>query len=223
MKLSEILFNSVEHIWNSYLTHPFITKMADGTLEIEKFKYYMLQDYVYLKDYIKVFAVGSTKSNEFDEIKFFCDNMYAVLDETYKVHIPYMKRLGITEKDIMNVTPHIDNTSYTKYMLYEGQNGDMLSCLIAILSCSWSYAFISKKIVEKNKSCLENETYGEWFNGYYCKEYQETNEKLIQKVDNLSNNLSQKTIDKLTEIFVNCSIYEAKFWDLAYDSKNYLN
>ena len=90
MKLSEILFNSVEHIWNSYLTHPFITKMADGTLEIEKFKYYMLQDYVYLKDYIKVFAVGSTKSNEFDEIKFFCDNMYAVLDETYKVHIPYM-------------------------------------------------------------------------------------------------------------------------------------
>ncbi len=223
MKLSEILFNSVEHIWNSYLTHPFITKMADGTLEIEKFKYYMLQDYVYLKDYIKVFAIGSTKSDEFDEIKFFCDNMYAVLDETYKVHIPYMKRLGITEKDIMNVKPHIDNTSYTKYMLYEGQNGDMLSCLIAILSCSWSYAFISKKIVEKNKSCLENETYGEWFNEYYCKEYQETNEKLIQKVDNLSNNLSQKTIDKLTEIFVNCSIYEAKFWDLAYDSKNYLN
>ena len=75
--------------------------------------------------------------------------------------------------------------------------------------------------MEKNKSCLENETYGEWFNGYYCKEYQETNEKLIQKVDNLSNNLSQKTIDKLTEIFVNCSIYEAKFWDLAYDSKNH--
>ena len=59
MKLSEILFNSVEHIWNSYLTHPFITKMADGTLEIEKFKYYMLQDYVYLKDYIKVFAIGN--------------------------------------------------------------------------------------------------------------------------------------------------------------------
>ena len=30
--------------------------MADGTLPEEKFRYYMLQDYLYLRDYVKIFA-----------------------------------------------------------------------------------------------------------------------------------------------------------------------
>ena len=44
-----------------YLTHPFVTQMADGTLPTEKFRYYMLQDYLYLKDYVKIFAAISRR------------------------------------------------------------------------------------------------------------------------------------------------------------------
>lgn len=218
MKLSEILFEEVKEIWQEYLKHPFVKEMANGTLDIEKFKYYMIQDYIYLKDYIKVFAVGAIKSEDFKDIKFFIDNMYAVLNETYNVHIPYMNRLGIKDDDIDSATVDIDNTSYTKYMLYESQNGNMLSCLIAILSCSWSYAYIAKNIVDNNEHCLKDERYGQWFEGYYNKEYQENNDKLIEKIDALTQNLSQKETDKLSEIFLNCSIYELKFWDMAYNN-----
>ena len=55
-KLSQRLHACVQDIWPRYLTHPFVTQMADGTLPTEKFRYYMLQDYLYLKDYVKIFA-----------------------------------------------------------------------------------------------------------------------------------------------------------------------
>ena len=217
MEFTQLLFEKSKHIWDLYIKHPFLAQMSNNSLDIEKFKFYMLQDYLYLKDYMKVFAITLTKADNFDDMKFLCDNMYAILDETYRTHIPYMKKLGISDKEIQAVSTHIDNNSYTKYMLYEAQMGDVLSGLISILSCSWSYAYIAKTIVENNNSCLKSEFYGEWFKGYYSKEYQENNNILIEKINKLSKDLSKEKQEKLIEIFVNCSIYELKFWDMAYN------
>lgn len=38
-KLSQQLHACVQDIWPRYLTHPFVTQMADGTLPAEKFRY----------------------------------------------------------------------------------------------------------------------------------------------------------------------------------------
>ena len=48
MKLTDELYESVKDIWEGYHSHPFIQEMRAGTLPIEKFRYYMIQDYIYL-------------------------------------------------------------------------------------------------------------------------------------------------------------------------------
>lgn len=63
MKFSENLYKNVEGIWNSYYEHPFIKGIGDGTLDVEKFKFYMIQDYIYLLDYAKVYALGIVKAD----------------------------------------------------------------------------------------------------------------------------------------------------------------
>ena len=57
--LSDRLFKTVEPIWNSYLEHPFVKGISDGSLDPEKFKHYLKQDYVYLIEYCKIFAIGA--------------------------------------------------------------------------------------------------------------------------------------------------------------------
>lgn len=54
VKLSERIYERAKALWPRYLTHPFVTEMADGTLPKEKFRYYMVQDYLYLRDYVKI-------------------------------------------------------------------------------------------------------------------------------------------------------------------------
>ena len=51
MGFSEVLFKEVEEIWNEYLEHPFVKGIGEGTLDKEKFKNYLIQDYLYLKDF----------------------------------------------------------------------------------------------------------------------------------------------------------------------------
>ncbi|WP_455795102.1 thiaminase II/PqqC family protein [Clostridium butyricum] len=73
MKLSKVLYDSVEDIWNSYNEHPFVKGIENGELDLEKFKYYMIQDYIYLLDYSKIFALGIVKAPNEEIMRFFAE------------------------------------------------------------------------------------------------------------------------------------------------------
>lgn len=214
--LTQKLYADAQEIWDQYLQHPFVCEMADGSLPLEKYRYYMLQDYLYLRDYIKIFAISISKSNDFAQIQFLSDKMAATLQETFRVHVPYMKRVGITDEEIRQAIPHIENSSYTHYMIWEAQSGDILSGLVALLNCSWSYAYIAQHLVERFPNATQNAFYGDWFAGYICEEYQQTNQHLIGMVDEIGADLSEEQSCKLCEIFKKCSQYELNFWNMAY-------
>ena len=61
MKVSERLIAKAMPIWETYFEHPFVKGIADGTLPVEKFRFYMIQDHKYLMQYAKVFALGVLK------------------------------------------------------------------------------------------------------------------------------------------------------------------
>ena len=46
------------------LRHPFVTGIGDGTLDVDKFKFYVRQDYLYLIDYSRVVALAAARSPE---------------------------------------------------------------------------------------------------------------------------------------------------------------
>ena len=75
VKLSERIYERAKALWPRYLTHPFVTEMADGTQPKEKFRYYMVQDYLYLRDYVKIFAAILQKTDDFEQIRFLSGEM----------------------------------------------------------------------------------------------------------------------------------------------------
>lgn len=217
MKLSEILYDSVKEIWHSYNEHPFVKGIEECNLSLEKFKYYMIQDYLYLLDYSKIFALGVVKAPDEETMRFFADLVNSTLNSEMDIHKKYMERLHITFEEVKNTKPSLANTSYTNYMLWASQNGDILDLLVSVLSCSWSYKVIADKINARSEA-KENEFFGEWVRGYISEEYAEGNQKIIDLVDKLGENCSHEKIDKLKSIFINCSKYEYMFWDMAYNN-----
>ena len=105
MKLTERLYKSVEDIWMGYLEQPFVKELAEGTLDVEKFRFYMIQDYRYLLQYAKVFAFGVIKTEDPELMRRFAGMVHDVLDGEMNVHKTYMARLGITEEEVANTPP----------------------------------------------------------------------------------------------------------------------
>ena len=134
------LHNEAASIWEDCLKHPFVTGIGDGTLEVEKFRYFMLQDYLYLFDYARVFALGVVKARDPELMRTFAANVNAILGGEMKIHRAYMERLGITEAKVFAVKPALDNLSYTNYMLSVASSGTPMEIVASILACSWSYA-----------------------------------------------------------------------------------
>ena len=101
-------------------------------------------------------------------------------------------------------------------MLCEAQAGDVLTGLVTLLNCSWSYAYIAEQMVERCPSALHDENYGAWFAGYVSEEYRQTNQALIDRIDALAEGIDEKKAQRLCEIFESCCLFDLRFWDMVY-------
>lgn len=91
-KVTERFHQAAEPVWKKCLEHPFVAGIGDGTLPVEKFRYFMLQDYLYLFDYAKVFALGVVKARDPKLMRTFSKNVDAVLNGEMNLHRAYMAR-----------------------------------------------------------------------------------------------------------------------------------
>ncbi|KAJ49675.1 thiaminase/transcriptional activator TenA [Clostridium tetanomorphum] len=216
MKFSERLYESVKEIWQSYYEHPFVKGIGDGTLEVDKFKYYMIQDYLYLLDYAKIYALGIVKADTEEVMQGFSSMVNGILNGEMSIHRSYMKRLGISQEEIKDAKASLDNISYTHYMLAVSHTGNLADLTVSLLSCMWSYLEIGRNL-SKVPNSTEHEFYGEWIRGYISKEYEELTQWVIDLTDELARDMSEKELKKLEEIFINTSKYEYMFWEMSYN------
>lgn len=215
MTVTQRLYEAARPVWQQCHEHPFVRGIGDGTLDKEKFQWFLLQDYLYLFDYARVFAWGVIKARDAGLMRTFSANVDAILGGEMKIHRSYMARLGITEEQVLQVKPALSNTSYTHYMLAVAAAGGPAEIIAAILACSWSYAEIGEELA-KVPGALDHPFYGEWVQGYAGEEYHKTNDALVALMDELAAGCTEEEYARLEEIFVNCSRYELGFWEMAW-------
>lgn len=217
MKTTERLLSATKDIWEAYNAHPFVMGIQDGTLEMEKFKYYIIQDYLYLEEYAKVFALGIAKAKSPEMIQLFSKYVTLLTEGEMDIHRGYMGRFSVSREELKATPRALDNLSYTSYMLRVAYEEGEAEILAAILSCAYSYEVIAKKIVENRPAALKHPFYGDWVKGYADPHYSEANALLLETTDRLTCSDTEDQIKHLTDIFVACSRYELAFWEMAWN------
>ena len=216
MGTTQQLLDYAAEVWTAYNEHPFVLGIQNGTLEREKFRFYMIQDYLYLGDYAKIFALGVAKATSLSNAMLF-SKYISVMNGELNVHSNYMARLGITQEDIDSAKRSLDSLSYTSYMLRVAYEETEVEIVAAILACAYSYEVIAKKMVENNPAAVDDEFYGSWISGYVSEEYSEENRVLIELLDDMTKTYTPAQIEHLKDVFLACSRYEMAIWDLSWN------
>ena len=112
MKITERLLSATKDIWASYNAHPFVRGIQDGTLDREKFKYYIIQDYLYLEEYAKVFALGIAKAKSPEVIQLFSKYVTLLTEGEMDIHRGYMGRFSISWEELKATPRALDNLLY---------------------------------------------------------------------------------------------------------------
>ena len=217
MKTTERLLAAAKDIWAAYNEHPFVLGIQDGILAREKFKYYIIQDYLYLEEYAKVFAIGIAKAKRLDTMRLFSRQVNFLTEGEMDIHRGYIGAFTVSQEELAATPRALDNLSYTSYMLRVAYEEGEAEILAAILSCAYSYEVIAKKIVENNPSAQEHPFYGDWVRGYADPHYGEANVLLLEMTDRLTLHYTEQQVRHLEDIFVACSRYELAFWEMAWN------
>ncbi len=215
MKTTDRLLAATKDIWASYHTHPFVLGIQNGTLDRAKFRYYILQDFLYLKDYAKTFAIGVAKAKSVQTANLFA-RYIAVMNGELDIHSGYMGKLQVTQEEIDRIKPSLDNLSYTSYMLRVAYEEGEAEILTAVLSCAYSYEVIAKQIVAHAPDSVHDSFYGDWIRSYASEDYAAGNIVLLDTLNELTRDDTEAQLSHLVDIFHACSRYEWAFWQMAW-------
>src|SRR5260370_31413895 len=67
--LFERLKTAASAEWRAYTEHPFTTGMADGTLTEPAFRHYLVQDYLFLIEFARAYALSVYKSPKLADMR----------------------------------------------------------------------------------------------------------------------------------------------------------
>jgi thiaminase/transcriptional activator TenA len=216
LSFSRGLKSKAAKVWEDGYNHPFVRELGEGRLDKEKFKFYLLQDYLYLLEYAKVFATAVIKSDTEAQMAGFSKTQHYILAGEMDVHRSYMKEFGITQGQIDSAKSSLFNRSYTANMLSHGLTGGLAEVLAAVFPCAWTYADYGKRLKQEYSANLSDNFYKKWIEAYASDAFSESFEWFYDELDRLVENMSDKQREKVTDVFVSSVEFEYMFWDMAY-------
>ena len=144
MRYSQQLKAACEKDWRkAHKDHPFVQAMGDGSLSLDRFSYYMRQDYLFLIDYCRVLAIASAKSPNLESMGRFASLLDETLNSEMELHRGFCSDLGITEADIEATSPSPATVAYTSHLVRRAYDGSIAEIAASLLPCQWGYDAVS--------------------------------------------------------------------------------
>jgi thiaminase (transcriptional activator TenA) len=213
MTFSKELRKEADPIWEASFHHPFVTGIADGTLSLESFRYYVLQDAYYLSHFARIQALGAAKAADLHTTNRLAIHAQGTYEAELSLHENFSKRLGITEEEKQNFVAAPTAYAYTSHLYraaYTGQLGDIIA---ALLPCYWLYYEIGERLL---CATPDEPIYQEWIQAYGGDWFRDLVEEQINRLDEIAQKVTEEDRKRMKEHFIISSQYEYSFWEMAY-------
>ncbi|MGV6873510.1 thiaminase II [Pseudochelatococcus sp. B33] len=202
--------------WTRYVDHAFIRQMETGTLPESVFRSYLVQDYLFLIQFARAYALAIYKSRTLADMRTAQTALNVIMDEM-GLHVRLCERWNLSPADLEAAPEHQATVAYTRYVLDCGIAGDLLDLHVALAPCVIGYAEIGKRL-EPALAAAPGHPYREWIGEYAGEGFQEAAQAAIAHIDRLAEHaLTERRFDELVGIFAKASRLEADFWQMAFD------
>jgi thiaminase II len=202
----------VAPLWNDFTQHKFVRKVGDGSLPLDVFKRFLVQDYLYLTQFARTNALAAFKSNNMNDIAASAQIVLGVQNEM-RLHLEYCQDLGISQHDLEASKESQATVSYSRYLLDIGQSGDWLGLQVAMASCLVGYQIAAEWVKSEPGSRSEGNRYWKWVENYGGEEYAEGVRVGRGMIEKHACQISPNRVEELVRIFIRVTELEVDFWE----------
>ena len=201
-------------IWEAQHQHPFVRGIGDGTLDLERFKFWLRQDYVFLIEYARLLGLAAARSPDLETMTRLAGLLKETLETEMGLHRAYAAEFGISRQELEREQPAPATQAYSDFLLRVAATGDFAELAAALLPCMWAFSEIGQRLAKQ--PVLGDNRYARWIAMYSSPEFAELAQWCRELLDNLAAELPERELKKLEEAFLISSRYEWQFWEMAW-------
>ncbi|MDP6494497.1 MAG: thiaminase II [Dehalococcoidia bacterium] len=215
MSNSEILRERHAHLWDRLFRHPFVVGMGTGQLPLEKFQFYVKQDYFFLVQYRRMLALATAKAPGLANVSRFADLLKETLDTEMSLHRAFCAKFGVSSDELESTRPAPITLAYTDYLLRVAYEGTITDVVANLLPCQWGYVETGLYLSRTGDTSEQNR-YAEWIHMYSSEEFTAFVGWLREFLDDLTSGADEREVERLSDHFLTATRYEYLFWEMAY-------
>jgi thiaminase/transcriptional activator TenA len=219
MAFTDDLFVHVKPIWDAQTAHPFVRGLGDGSLAVERFARWVRQDYLYLKDYARLFAWAVAKADRLESMEWFASVLHLTLNTEMALHREYAQRFGIVPAELESESMWPTTRAYTDFLIRTAADGDMADLVAGLLPCAWGYVYIAQELAKGKPPA--DQRYADWIGQYVSPDFVQAAEWLKGEMNRLAEGANPGKRGRLMEIFTICSQYEWLFWEMCWRGESW--
>jgi len=205
VRFTERLRQQAAGIWEAQYQHPFVRGIGDGTLDLERFKFWLRQDYVFLIEYARLFAVAAARSPDWKTMIRFATLLKETVETEVGLHRAYAAEFQIGSEDLEREPPAPATRACTDFLLRIATTGDFAELAAALLPCTWAFSEIGQRLAAQARPM--DGRYAKWIAMYSSPEFAELAEWCRDLVDRLAAGLPERDLLKTEAAFLISSRY----------------
>jgi len=211
---SEEIRKQTDSIWKAIFEHPFVQSIGKGTLDRERYEFYLKQDYIYLIDFSRVFALAAAKARHLPDMGYFATLLNATLNMEMDLHRRTCADFSISAEALEQTKPAMTTASYTNLLVRTCYEETLPGILAMLLPCAAGYVEIGQKL--KAQGLPDKQHFRDWIETYSSDEFAEFVDWLKNRLDQLSASASAQDKDRWFDLYLNSARFEYLFFDMSW-------
>ncbi len=211
-RYSDELRSLASGIWEAQHAHPFVQGIGGGTLEVERFRHFVRQDYLYLIEYARLLSLACARAPRLEWMRRFAELSESTLGSEMEMHREFAATWGIGAEELEYERATPTTRAYTEFLLRTAMLGDFSELVAALLPCMWGYAEVGQVLAPR----ASGNPYAAWIETYASAEFIEQAAWCRAVADELASGLDDAGRARMLEAFLQSSRHELAFWDMAW-------
>ena len=211
--MTEELWAAVEDVYAEILAHPFLTGLTDGSLPRQAFRFYVVQDALYLREFARALAIAAARAPTEDDILMFTRHAAGALEVERSLHGGFFREFGLSDREVATTPLAPTTLAYTSYLLTVAYSGSFTEALGALLPCYWIYWQVGKTLLERGSP---DPLYQRWIDTYGGEQFGAVVSEVLALTDQVGVDLGAGERERMRGHFLTTARYEWMFWEMGY-------
>ncbi|QAU12395.1 thiaminase II [Halorubrum sp. BOL3-1] len=212
MGFSDRLLDAGSDVWDAQKEHPFVVELADGSLDEAAFRHWVRQDYRYLLDYARVFALAGATADDEETMRRLTGTAHATLADEMELHRSFAAEYGLSAADLEAVEKAPTCAAYTDFLVRTAHEGSIAEVAAAVYPCGQGYLDVADHMAAL---ATEDHRYTPFIEKYTSDEFRETVSWMRGLVDRYGEEHPGER-DAMRAAFLRSARLEHAFWEMCY-------